>query len=72
MELPGVCQHTGSHAEGHVVGEGVVFHAELAGGAGKPCHFAVTAVEDGTDHNGPCGHIELPLESQDDAEKAAE
>ena len=72
VQLPGVGKQAGSHAECHVVGEGVVFDAELAGRAGESRHLAVESVHGGAHENGPGREIELILECENDAEEAGE
>ena len=70
MQLPCVGEESRSHAEGHVVGEGIVFYAELAGRAGEAGDLAVESVHGGADEDGPGGEVELILEGENDAEEA--
>src|SRR5712692_7500541 len=58
MQAPGVDQKGGSDAEGNDVGEGIVFLAELAGGAETAGHQAVEGVEYRGDEDREAGDLE--------------
>jgi len=69
LERPGIHEESGRHSECDQVSQGVVLHAEFAGGAGKAGHLAVQTVENGRDQHPYRSGPEITVHGGDHAVK---
>ena len=69
---PLIDEHRGRDAEGHHVGEAVVFLAERALGAGPARHASIEAVEQHGDEHRAAGEREIAIDRGDDGIETGE